>query len=353
MNWVEVPFQVQTPQHGLRVDAFLAQRLHRYSRRQVQRLIEDGKVFLRGKTAKSSTRVAEGQPVLIRYPRREEPPSKYESLPVIYEDNDLLAVNKPGDMLSHPTDKIVLNAATSILRRQFPGQKLHLVHRLDRETSGVLLLTKNPGAARGLTAQFYARRIQKEYLAIVAGKVPWESKIVDAPIGREGGKIKVRQAAGSGQAAVTEFQRLSANHEFSLIRALPKTGRLHQIRVHLASLGHPLLGDKLYTGSGELYLKAVRKEITGEDLKTLGAERQMLHAFKLSLKHPGTKNPLTLTAPLPADFLSLGVTATGLEGGSPALLPACPPPRCPANNSRRKGRAEYARPDRPGADKSY
>ena len=310
--WVEVPFEVQKPQEGQRLDAFLARRLHRYSRAEVQRLIAEGRVFLRGRNAKPATRVADGDTVLIRYPHREEPPPNHAAFPVLYEDEHLLGINKPGDVLSHPTDRVVANSVTSILRGQFPGAKLHLVHRLDRETSGILILAKNPKVARALTDRFTDREVKKEYLAIVAGKMGFKRKTVDRPLGYEGAEIKVRQAVietdgaesenGRGISAATDFERLASNGIASLVHAAPRTGRLHQIRVHLAWLGHPVLGDKLYTGSGEMYMKTVRRELAAEDLERLGAPRQMLHAWKIKLAHPATQVPLEIVAPLPMDF---------------------------------------------------
>ncbi|MFA6093885.1 MAG: RluA family pseudouridine synthase [Elusimicrobiota bacterium] len=302
---VEVPFQVQREHAGMRVDAFLADRLHRYSRAQVQTLIRGGRVFLRGREAKAAVRVVQGETVLIRYPRRDEPPANHAALPVIHEDEHLLVVNKPADILCHPTDRVVKNTATSILAAQFPKLRLHLIHRLDRETSGVLLLTKTPAAARAMTAQFTRRETAKEYLALAAGRADFSERTVRLPIGREEGEIKVRQTTGRGAAAVTEFVRLDATDAASLILARPKTGRLHQIRVHLASIGHPVLGDKLYHGSGEAYLKAVRKELTASDLRELGAGRQMLHALRLSFRHPASGEAMSLSAPVPRDFLEL------------------------------------------------
>lgn len=311
--WIEVPFEVQKPQAGLRLDAYLTARLHRYSRAQVQSLISAGRVFLRGRPAKASRKVTAGETVLICYPRRSEPPPEHETLPVIYEDQDFLAVNKPAGVLSHPTDKVVENAATTILKKQFPNLKLHLTHRLDRETSGLLLLAKNSASARALTGQFTARLVHKEYLVIASGRVAWRRKLADSPLGREGLLIKVRQAAGAGQPAATEFHRLCLGRGCSLLRALPRTGRLHQIRVHLAQLGHPVLGDKLYTGTGELYLKAVRRELTAADVRSLGAARQMLHAWQLRLRHPGSGEPLRLAAPPPPDFADC-LRENGLTG---------------------------------------
>ncbi|MCX5796493.1 MAG: RluA family pseudouridine synthase [Elusimicrobia bacterium] len=303
--WVEVPFEVQKPQDGLRLDSYLAARLHRYSRSQVQRLIDAGRVFLRGKTVKPATRVASGETVFIRYPRHEELPCLHEELPVLYEDEVLLAVDKPAPLLCHPTDKIQNNTVTSVLKKQFPGLRLHLAHRLDRETSGVLLLAKDPGTTRRLAAHFISRQVKKEYLALVAGEVSWRRQTVDAPLGKEGLEIKVRQAVGAGAEARTEFELLACGAGLSLVLARPLTGRLHQIRVHLAHLGHPVLGDKLYTGKGELYMKAVRKSLTEADLAKLGAPRQMLHAQRLRLPHPETGRELSVTAPLPEDFRRL------------------------------------------------
>lgn len=310
--WVEVPFEVQKPQDGWRVDAYLAKRLQRYSRSAVQKMIDEGLVKLAGRPVKSATRVSAGQTVVIRYPKREEPPAAVDRLEVLYEDDFLLAVDKPGQVLSHPTDRVVENAVTSIVKKQFPALKLHLAHRLDRETSGVLLMSKDPATAKRMTEAFFEREVEKTYCALVAGRVSWASKEVDAPIDRAGGEILVKQAVGSGQPALTLFQRLAAGRTASLVAARPKTGRLHQIRVHLAHLGHPVVGDKLYTGEGEYYLKAVRKELVDADLETLGAGRQLLHAWKLAMTHPKTRKPLEILAPLPADFLE-ALAEAGLE----------------------------------------
>lgn len=312
-DWVEVPFEVQKPQDGWRVDAYLAHRLQRYSRSAVQKLIEGSQVSVDGRVVKSSTRVVDGQTVVVRYPRREEPPPAVERLEVVYEDEHLLAVDKPGQVLSHPTDKIVENSVTTIVRKQRPELKLHLLHRLDRETSGVLLLAKDPRTARLMTEAFEGRDVKKTYWALAAGRVAWERKTVDAPIARaEGHEIKVLQKAGAGLPAVTDFTRLAAAEGVSLVEARPHTGRLHQIRVHLAHAGSPILGDKLYTGDGEYFMKAVRQELTEADLGTLGAPRQMLHARRLSLAHPVTRRPLSIEAPLPEDFRSC-MAAAGLE----------------------------------------
>ena len=300
--WVEVPFPVQKPHDGERLDSYLAARLHRYSRSQVQRLIAAGRVFRPGRMVKPAARVASGETVLIRYPRHEELPCLHAELPVIYEDDLLLAINKPAPLLCHPTDRIQNNTVTAILKGQFPGRRLHLLHRLDRETSGTLLLAKDRDTARRITVHFTQRRLKKEYLALVFGQVAWRHRKVDAPLGREGREIKVRQSVGAGAAALTEFERLAVGSGASLVLARPLTGRLHQIRAHLAYLGHPVVGDKLYLGRGELYMKAVRKTLSDADIEKLGASRQMLHAHRLRLPHPATDREICVSAPLPEDF---------------------------------------------------
>ncbi|HXT02524.1 MAG TPA: RluA family pseudouridine synthase [Elusimicrobiota bacterium] len=300
-EWVEVPFRALKEHAGLRLDAFLVARLHRYSRASVQKLIDEGRVAAGGRPVKASLRLAEGETVVIRYPRTAEPPVPHEVMPILYEDTSVVVINKPGGTLSHPTDKVLHNTVTTILAKQL-GRKVHLAHRLDRETSGVQVLALNTDAARSLYEQFLGRTVRKEYLAVVFGEVAWRQKLLDAPLGPEGGEIRVRQAVGAGQSAVTEFERLATDGKLSLVSGRPKTGRLHQIRAHLAHLGHPVVGDKLYVGAGEAYMKAVRKEIGRADLDALGADRQLLHAWKLSFEHPVTGKRLNLVAPVPADF---------------------------------------------------
>lgn len=300
-EWVEVPFRVLKEHDGMRLDAYLTFRLHRHSRVRVQKLIEEGRVFMRGLGTKASLRVGDGQTVVIRYPRTAEPPVPHETMPILYQDDALVVIDKPGGTLSHPTDKILHNTVTTLLARQL-GRKVFLAHRLDRETSGTLALALDSDSARSLYEQFLGRTVRKEYLAVVFGDVAWRKELVDAPIGPEGGEIKVRRKVGEGQAAVTEFERLAGDGTLSLVSAKPRTGRLHQIRVHLAHLGHPVVGDKLYVGSGEAYMKAVRRELAAPDLAALGADRQLLHAWRLSFEHPRTGRRLQVEASVPADF---------------------------------------------------
>jgi 23S rRNA pseudouridine1911/1915/1917 synthase len=304
IDWIEVPFRVLKEHEGRRLDAFLAERLgKKYSRMAVQKLIDDGLVSRATRPVKASARVGEGETVLIRYPRVEEPPVPHETMPLLYQDEQIVVISKPGGTLSHPTDKVQFNTVTYLLSKQL-GRKVYLAHRLDRETSGTMVLALDVDAARSLYEQFVAHGVKKEYLAVVFGAVAWTETVVDAPLGEEGKAIRVRRAVGgaNGQSAVTEFRRLATDGRLSLISAMPRTGRLHQIRAHLAHLGHPLVGDKLYCGDGEVYMKAVRKEVSRADLDALGADRQLLHAWRLSFKHPGDGRAITFEAPVPADF---------------------------------------------------
>lgn len=286
----------------MRLDAFLAARLRRYSRARVQRMIDAGLVTRGGRGVKAAARVLNDETILIRYPRTEEPPVPHETMPLLFLDDRLAVIAKPGGTLSHPTDKIHQNTVTTLLAKQL-GARVFLPHRLDRETSGAMVVARDSDAARSLYEQFLARTVRKEYLAVVRGDVSWQTRVVDAPISAEGGEIKVRRLAGAdGQPAVTEFRRLAGDGARTLVSARPKTGRLHQIRVHLAFLGHPVLGDKLYMNEGAAYMKAVRKELTAEDLLALGAERQLLHAWKLSFEHPTDGRRREFTAPIPDDF---------------------------------------------------
>ncbi|TPW20604.1 MAG: protein kinase, partial [Elusimicrobia bacterium] len=231
--------------------------------------------------------------------------ARVESLDVLYEDERLLVVDKPACVLSHPTDKVARNSVTEILKTMRPGFEPRLAHRLDRETSGVLALTKDAEAARLLQEQFERRDTAKEYLALVHGRPAWGETVVDLPLAKAEGGVKVRQEVSrDGAPAATEFRVLSSSKDAALVRCRPLTGRLHQIRVHLSHLGHPILGDLLYGADPSLYLKAVAGEITDADRLSAGAPRQMLHAARLSFEHPADARPMTVSAPPPPDFLA-------------------------------------------------
>ena len=306
-GWVEVRFAVREVPGaaGGRLDRFLARRLKGSTRSSVQRMVDEGRVRVDGRpgAAKAATKVGPEDCVIVQFPRSEDPPASVDSLEVLYEDGALLVVDKPAGVLSHPTDKVARNSVTEILAKQFPGVRLLLAHRLDRETSGVLVLTKDPVSARRLQEQFERRETEKEYLALVRGRPSWESTMVDMPLAKAGGAIKVRQAGDDdGAEAKTEFVRLSAAEGAALVRCRPKTGRLHQIRVHLAHLGHPILGDLLYGADEGLYLKAVAGSISAGDRAAAGAPRQMLHAWRLGFRHPRSREPLQFAAACPNDF---------------------------------------------------
>lgn len=307
-TWVWVPFQVDKKFDGYRIDRFLAGRLESYSRTQIQKILEEARVTKAGRPTRASAKVKTGEIVEVAYLRKpEEPLTEDQSLPILFEDDDLLIINKPANLLSHPTDKTVLHTVTGILKHQRKGlPPVHLLHRLDRETSGVLALAKNATAARRWTKAMESHLVQKEYLAIICGVITPCIGLINLPIGREGGEIKVRQSVKSaaGVPAETAYQveKISPKGDLSLVRAFPHTGRLHQIRVHFAAKGHPLLGDKLYQGEGEVYAKMIRGESTEADIEGLGFPRAALHAAGLRFRHPSTQKEMHITAPLPADM---------------------------------------------------
>ncbi len=308
-QWVWVPFEVDKAYDGLRVDQFLAKRLESYSRSKIQKILEDGRIQKDNRLIRASSRVRTGDKIQVAYPRRPETPlTEAHVLPILFEDDALLIINKPANLLSHPTDKIQLHTVTSILKHQRPDiEKIHLLHRLDRETSGVLALAKSTAAARRWTASMEKREIHKEYIAFVRGIPSPPKGTIDTPIGREGGEIKVRQNTGTDDAvpALTRYEVKKTWDDAAVVHAFPETGRLHQIRVHMASIGHPLLGDLLYQGTGAAYLKMVQKKLTPEDVQASGFSRLALHAYQLTFPHPLTGKTHRITAPLPQDMKKL------------------------------------------------
>jgi 23S rRNA pseudouridine1911/1915/1917 synthase len=287
---------VVEPQHaGKRLDRFLAETLPAFSRSRLQTLIRDGCVTVNGKPVRQRDPVRTGDLVQLREPEIE----KVEALPeqmnldVIFEDDDLLVLNKPAGIVMHPgaghQQRTLVNALlahcqnlSGIGGKERPG----IVHRLDKETSGALVVAKNDATHRDLSSQFAARTMTKIYLALVAGTLRKTSGLIDKaierhPVHRQRMSIARRQ----GRSAKTEYRVLRSSGDVSLVECTLHTGRTHQIRVHLHHLGHPVLGDKLYGGK-----------------RAGDYSRQMLHAWKLAFRHPRTGETMNFTAPIPKDF---------------------------------------------------
>lgn len=234
---------------------------------------------------------------------------------ILAEEVDFLVVNKPPQVLSHPTRPDGKPTLLGWLQEKYPGEFVALVNRLDRETSGTILVARSPEAASRLGTLTMRREIHKFYLALVSGRVEQEHGIIDAPIGRLGispeNPIWVRQGVippddpqGRKSAeARSEYRRLAANEDCSLLRLQAHTGRLHQLRVHLAHIGHPVIGDKIYGPDGNLYLKFIAEGWTEEHQRVLGLPHHALHAHELCFLWNGEEK--VFTAPLPEDIEAL------------------------------------------------
>ena len=278
-----------------RLDLFLARECSQFSRSRLQQLIKDGFVRLNGQHARPRDRVRAGDRIDLSEP----PPEKIETQPeaialdILFEDEDLLVINKPAGLVVHPgaghREHTLVNALlhhcsnlSGVGGKERPG----IVHRLDKETSGCLVVAKNDLSHRGLSAQFAARTVDKVYLALAAGKLGKSSGTIEEKIARHPVHRKRMTATGSrGRPAKTDYRVVRENKAASLVECRPHSGRTHQIRMHLHHLGHPVLGDKVYAA------RLAR-----------GFPRQMLHAWKLAFHHPRTNERKSFAAPLPEDF---------------------------------------------------
>ena len=275
-----------------RLDAVIAAAFPDLSRARVQRLIANEHVLVDGAPARKSTHVGRGAQVAVTLPEtpREAVPSGL-SLPVLHEDADLLVIDKPAGLLVHeaPAEPGAQNVAAWFVEHcpteavAFDVERPGIVHRLDKQTSGVLLLAKTPAAQAALSAAFEARETQKRYLALCDGIPQRERAVIDADLGRSHADRRRMAVTAYGRSAQTEYEVLAAARERSLLLVKPLTGRTHQIRVHLAAIGAPVAGDELY-GRGP-------------------GPRHLLHAWRLSVPHP-RGGELTVTAALPGDMLA-------------------------------------------------
>jgi 23S rRNA pseudouridine1911/1915/1917 synthase len=291
---------------GRRVDAWLAARVPGLSRARLQALIEDGLVLVDGAATRASVRVRAGQSAVVQVPPAAPAGPRPEDIPltVVHEDAHLLVIDKPAGLVVHPgagrSDGTLVNALLGRVKDlsgvggvRRPG----IVHRLDRGTSGLLVVAKDDATHRALVEQFASRTVEKEYLALVLGAPARPRGEVDAPIGRDPvHRRKMSVRAPRGRAARTSWAVEERFDGAALLRVRIHTGRTHQIRVHLASIGHPVAGDAVYGGTRT---PPSRRAAAREVLASL--DRPALHSARLSFTHPATGERVTFASPLPKD----------------------------------------------------
>lgn len=297
-------FDVGERDRGKRLDRFMHERIPGLSRARIQRAIEERVTLSWGVRPRAATPVRPGGEVRVGHtPIPEE--IRDVALPILARGAGWLAVDKPSGLVVHPVNTIRENSLIRMLRRQESSDSLRLVHRLDRETTGVLLVAESAGAASALATAFARGRVRKEYLAIVAGAVAGEEGTIDRPIGEdERRRVYVRrEPRDGGERAVTRWRVLRRIPGATLLRVFPETGRRHQLRVHLAAIGHPILGDILYGRPDADYLGLLRGRDARRDEG--GPARQLLHCARLTFPDPAGAGEVEVAASPPADFAAI------------------------------------------------
>jgi 23S rRNA pseudouridine1911/1915/1917 synthase len=258
-----------------------------------------------GELLKPSHRVRFGDVITIF----RDPPPEPEvptDFAVLFEDDELYVVDKPSGLPVHPTARFFRNTLTWLLRQRYGDGRPLLVHRLDRETSGVLVCAKTKDSERCLKRQFAERTVKKEYLAIVRGAPAFGATVIDIPLGpASGSEIRIRMGPrqdAQGQAARTAITVLEKLEGCSLVSARPLTGRQHQIRAHLAAIGHPVIGDKIYGEDEHLFIDFVEGEMTLDSWRRLELRRHALHAHRVELVHPSSGEAVAFESPLADDL---------------------------------------------------
>jgi len=305
---VEIRLVVEGRARAMRVDRYVCRRFPKLSRTRAQEIIRTTLTINDHPVRKPGAMVHQGDVLVIRRPLKEEPATSRD-VKVLEDFGTFLAVDKPAGLPVHPAGRYYLNTVTTVLRERFGSHpKIVVVHRLDRETSGVLLVCRDKAVERALKQMFQDRRVRKAYLAIVRGRV-LEPGRIDLPLGQViGSRIHVKMhVTEEGAPAVTEFSPLRVWDEYSLVEARPRTGRQHQIRAHMAAIGHPIVGDKMYGVPEDWFFEFLESGMTDSLLERLELSRQALHAARLEFVHPETGSPIVVNASLAedmADFLA-------------------------------------------------
>ena len=281
---------------GKRLDIYIAENFNELSRTMIKKLIESNNILVNDKSEKVSYKVQANDNISIDVPEAKETKLKAQEIPldIIYEDSDIIVVNKPKGMVVHPAngnpDGTLVNAILSICKNSLSGiggeLRPGIVHRLDKDTSGLIIVAKNDKAHINMSEQIKERNVKKTYIALVRGNVLEEEATINMPIGRSTKDRKKMAVTKNGKQAITHFKVLKRYSKYTLLEIKIETGRTHQIRVHMAEIGYPVVGDAVYSNGKNEF----------------GIEGQMLHAYKLEFMHPITNKHMELTAPLPQYF---------------------------------------------------
>lgn len=301
------------PEHaGTRLDIYLASQFEGWSRARLQRLIENEDVLVNGKVAKSSYKLREHDEIEVELIAPPADVFTPENIPldIVYEDETLVVVNKPAGLVVHPasgTPSGTLANALAYHFQQLPGREVRpgIVHRLDRDTSGLLVVAKTESALENLSDQFRDRTVFKSYVALVHGRMASNSGKIDQPLARDRSNRTRMAVVRGGRNALTLYRVRQSFQRFTLLDVELKTGRTHQIRVHLAWLKHPVVGDETYGGGRDNTIQDAQLRARVRHLK-----RHFLHAEKLGFTHPATNEFVKFESPLPtelSDFLEHGL----------------------------------------------
>jgi 23S rRNA pseudouridine1911/1915/1917 synthase len=278
---------------GVRLDRYVCRKLAELSRTSIQKLISDGYITVNGQMAKAGLKLNVGDRLKVVLPPPPPSPLTPEAMPldIIYEDDDLLVVDKPAGLTVHPAPGHRAHTLVNAILSRIPhlaalsdSLRPGIVHRLDRDTSGVMVVAKNSLAQTKLTEQFKARSVAKAYLVLVKGHLTPENGIIEAPIGRDPRDRKRMAVVARGREARTEYRVIKYIGDYTLLEVKPETGRTHQIRVHFAAIGYPVVGDKVY------------------GVKSPFLSRQFVHASRLGFKLPATGKYMEFKSELPPDL---------------------------------------------------
>jgi len=302
-----MPLALRVPPEcdGWRLDHFLKQRIRRLSRTKIRTIIDSQVRLGDGRAPRPAMAVHQGDTIRIDRPAPIEPEVPRE-FGILAEDEYFIAIDKPAGLPMHTTAKFWKNTLVALLRERYPDERLQICHRIDRETSGVLLIARDAGAASFLKRAFASRAVKKIYLALVHGVPEPPVGVIDAPMRLLDTRTRIKMGVtDDGLPAVTRYRVEQAFAHHALVEAAPETGRQHQIRVHLAHLGHPIVGDKLYGAGEQAFMDYCDTGLTPELLARFdGLPRHALHAARLTFPHPKTREPVTVKSPLPADLVA-------------------------------------------------